>query len=172
MPSPCVVVLNRKGGTGKTSTCFHLSHALARKGRRVLLIDLDPQSNLSEGFLGAGVEDLPPEATVAALYSDSFVPDPRALTGFVYPVDDRFPAGVGEFIDALVRPGRLDDVLAADQAVTLQPLQRHVDLTDVRRRVGFAEDLLELSLQLIAVSRLLRQERQQGHSHQIAPSCR
>jgi chromosome partitioning protein len=79
MPAPCVVVLNRKGGTGKTSTCFHLSHALAKKGCRTLLIDLDPQSNLSEGFLGARVEELPPDRTVAALYADSFVPDPRAL---------------------------------------------------------------------------------------------
>jgi chromosome partitioning protein len=79
MSAPCIVVLNRKGGTGKTSTAFHTSHALAKRGRRVLLVDLDPQSNLSEGFLGAQVEALPPERTVAALYSDAFVPDPRAL---------------------------------------------------------------------------------------------
>jgi chromosome partitioning protein len=79
MFTPCIAILNRKGGTGKTSTAFHTSYALAKLGRRVLLLDLDPQSNLSEGFLGAGVEDFPPERTVAALYSDSFVPDPRAL---------------------------------------------------------------------------------------------
>jgi chromosome partitioning protein len=79
MSAPCIVVLNRKGGTGKTSTAFHTSYALARKGRRILLIDLDPQANLSEGFLGAQVEGLPPERTVAALYGDGFVPDPRSL---------------------------------------------------------------------------------------------
>jgi chromosome partitioning protein len=79
MSAPCICVLNRKGGTGKSSTCFHTSHALAKRGRRVLLIDLDPQANLSEGLLGAQVEGLPPDQTVAALYSDSFVPDPRSL---------------------------------------------------------------------------------------------
>jgi chromosome partitioning protein len=79
MPGFCVVVLNRKGGTGKTSTCFHLSASLAKMGRRVLLIDCDPQANLSEGLLGAEVEGFPPERTVAALYGDAFVPDPRAL---------------------------------------------------------------------------------------------
>ena len=43
MPRPVVVVLNRKGGVGKTSTCFHLSGALARMGRRVFLIDAIPR---------------------------------------------------------------------------------------------------------------------------------
>lgn len=79
MPAPCIAVLNRKGGVGKTSTCFHLSGALAKAGRRVLLLDCDPQANLSEGLLGADVEDLPPERTIAALYGDAFVPNPRAL---------------------------------------------------------------------------------------------
>jgi chromosome partitioning protein len=79
MSALCVVVLNRKGGVGKTSTCFHLSGTLARMGRRVLLVDCDPQANLSEGLLGAQVEGLPPDRTIAALYGDAFLPDPRAL---------------------------------------------------------------------------------------------
>jgi chromosome partitioning protein len=79
MPAPVVAVLNRKGGVGKTSTCFHLSGALARMGHRVLLVDCDPQANLSEGLLGARVEGFPPDRTIAALYGDAFIPDPRAL---------------------------------------------------------------------------------------------
>ena len=79
MSALCVVVLNRKGGVGKTSTCFHLSGTLARMGRRVLLVDCDPQANLSEGLLGAQVEGLPPDRTIAALYGDAFLPEPRAL---------------------------------------------------------------------------------------------
>src|SRR5262249_35771945 len=79
MSALCVVVLNRKGGVGKTSTCFHLSGTLARMGHRVLLIDCDPQANLSEGLLGAQVEGFPPDRTIAALYGDAFLPDPRAL---------------------------------------------------------------------------------------------
>jgi chromosome partitioning protein len=73
------VVLNRKGGVSKTSFCFHVAGALAKQGRRVLLIDTDPQANLSEGFLGASVEGLDPSQTVAALFSDNFIPDPREL---------------------------------------------------------------------------------------------
>ena len=47
-----VAFLNKKGGVGKTSTCHHLSGALARKGLRVLLVDADPQASLTQGLLG------------------------------------------------------------------------------------------------------------------------
>jgi len=45
---------NQKGGVGKTATAFHLGYALAALGRRVLLVDIDPQSSLT---LACGVED-------------------------------------------------------------------------------------------------------------------
>ncbi|MCH8052802.1 MAG: AAA family ATPase, partial [Planctomycetes bacterium] len=43
----CITVINQKGGVGKTTTAANLGVALARRARRVLLIDLDPQAHLT-----------------------------------------------------------------------------------------------------------------------------
>lgn len=42
-----IAIFNNKGGVGKTTLTFHVAYALAELGHRTLLIDLDPQSNLS-----------------------------------------------------------------------------------------------------------------------------
>lgn len=70
-----ICILNQKGGVSKTSTCHHLSGTLAQLGRRVLLVDNDPQSSLTQGLLGPSMaKSLDPGGTIAAVYAGTAIP--------------------------------------------------------------------------------------------------
>ncbi|MBU6317237.1 MAG: ParA family protein, partial [Acidobacteria bacterium] len=62
-----VALLNQKGGVGKTTTTVNLGAGLAEAGLRTLLVDMDPQSNLSMHF---GVEADDGRPTTSSLFAD------------------------------------------------------------------------------------------------------
>ncbi|HET6348014.1 MAG TPA: AAA family ATPase [Candidatus Krumholzibacteria bacterium] len=65
-----LAVINQKGGCGKTTIAIHVSGALARLGKRVLLVDMDPQAHAS---LGLGIAGEDQRVTSYELLSDPHV---------------------------------------------------------------------------------------------------
>jgi chromosome partitioning protein len=85
-----VVVANQKGGVGKTATTVNLGAALASRGARVFLVDLDPQGGLSASF---GLDPYRLSVTTRQFFDDP----PTPLRKMVYPAGENLwvaPASV------------------------------------------------------------------------------
>ncbi len=110
----CIAIINQKGGVGKTATAANLGAALAQRGQRLLLIDLDPQGHLTTHF---GLDD---EARGAGIYEvlTKNIPLRSAIRSYsptlsVVPAQIDLAAAETELVSVVGREMILRDVLAA-----------------------------------------------------------
>ena len=110
-----VAVANQKGGVGKTTTAINVATSLALQGRSVLLVDVDPQGNLTSG-VGMKGQRAPGGTTYEALMTERADVDAFILPTGVHhlslmPADRNLTGAEIEMVPMLARERRLQRVL-------------------------------------------------------------
>lgn len=95
-----VSIFNNKGGVGKSTLSFHLAHALSEKGIKTLMIDLDPQSNLTLQCISPDelealweaenpyIEDFQGALEESGVEFTDFIKTPRSIHCLLKPIED------------------------------------------------------------------------------------
>ena len=100
--STIIAIANQKGGVGKTTTAVNLAAAFAQKGRRVLLLDLDPQGNSSISFLE--------QSSIYLSAYDMMVDGEKDFSGYIY----KTPIEGLSIIPAKINLAKLEAKLVGD----------------------------------------------------------
>lgn len=108
-----ISVVNQKGGVGKTTTTVNLATYFAREGKRVLIIDIDPQGNASSGL---GIDPTSVERSLYhALLGEAAVSDVVVHSGIerldIVPANVDLAGAAVELVSAQAREFRLENVL-------------------------------------------------------------
>ncbi|MBV9161126.1 MAG: ParA family protein [Pseudonocardiales bacterium] len=132
-PARVVAICNQKGGVGKTTSTINLGAALTEYGRRVLLVDFDPQGALS---VGLGVASHHLDRTIYNLITEQGVPVEEVVRPTSVPGMDLLPSN----IDLSAAEVQLVTEVGREQTLgrTLRPLLPHYDfiLVDCQPSLG------------------------------------
>ena len=107
-----ISIANQKGGVGKTTTAVNLSACLAQKGKRVLLIDIDPQGNATSGL---GIEAHTDKSVYNVLVDDMDISETIVKTMVkkleVCPANINLAGAEIELVSMVSRENRLKDAV-------------------------------------------------------------
>ena len=112
-PTHVVAIMNQKGGVGKSTTAVNLSAALGEMGYKILVVDLDPQGNMTSGF---GVEKNEIEESVYDVIlgeatAESIIKSVKSKNVSIMPSTIQLAGAEIELVSMMAREMRLKDAL-------------------------------------------------------------
>lgn len=147
-----ITLYNHKGGVSKTTTTFNLAHLLAEKKKRVLVVDADPQCNITELLLSKVIQSLDNELIESysgeVLSSENEIPGTTLLDILKPRIDGDIPevnidqvkvVSINEYLDCI--PGNVN-LNSIEDAISEAHIQRFSTKTHDKRTYVAIGDFL------------------------------